>query len=220
MISEAEYGRMREDMVREQLIGRGISDAKVLAAFRKVPRHLFVEENLRKHAYADYPLPISLKQTISQPYIVALMTELLALKGGEMVLEVGTGSGYQAAILAEIAGFVYSVERFGELAADSTKTLKALGYKNFEIRVGDGTLGWEEHMPYDGIVVTAGAPDVPAPLAKQLADGGRLVIPVGGAFGQILTVVQRSNGSIKSEGICGCTFVPLVGEKGWAEGDF
>lgn len=220
MISEAEYARMREEMVHDQLIRRGISDPKTLTAFRKVPRHLFIREEMRSHAYSDYPVPIGFNQTISQPYMVALMTELLELKGGEKVLEIGTGSGYQLAILAEMAGSVYSVERFADLAETSKSILLSLGYKNFKIKIGDGTLGWEEESPYDAIVVTAGAPHIPKHLTDQLKDGGRLVMPVGGGLGQILIRGRKTANIMKTEDICPCTFVPLVGKEGWPSDGF
>jgi protein-L-isoaspartate(D-aspartate) O-methyltransferase len=161
-------------------------------------------------------MPIGSNQTISQPYMVALMTESLSLKGGESVLEIGTGSGYQAAILAQIAKDVYSVERFKELAAGAQRTLARLGYGNISIKVGDGTLGWPEHAPYDGIIVTAGSPGVPPSLVKQLKGGGRMLIPVGaGAFGQILTLVERVGNAVRTSEICACAFVPLIGKEGW-----
>jgi protein-L-isoaspartate(D-aspartate) O-methyltransferase len=206
---------MRCLMLDEQLIGRGISDEKVLAAFRKVLREKFVPQEYRKNSYDDYPIPIGEGQTISQPYMVALMTQSLGLKGQEKVLEVGTGSGYQTAILAEIAGEVYSIERIGQLAKEAEKILITSGYRNFKIKIEDGTLGWEEHAPYDGIVVTAGAPSIPQSLVKQLKDGGRLVIPVGGGFIQTLTIVEKNGGSVTSRGLCGCVFVPLIGKEGW-----
>lgn len=202
-------------MVEEQLIARGISNGKVLAAFRKVPRHEFVPDEFWESAYNDYPLPIGEAQTISQPYMVALMTESLGLEGGEKVLEVGTGSGYQLAILAEIAKEAYSVERFQDLAEHAKIILEKLAYRNIEIKVGDGTLGWEERAPYDGIIVTAGAPGIPESLIKQLKDKGRLVIPIGGGFGQVLTIVEKKGTSITTREVCGCVFVPLVGKEGW-----
>lgn len=208
---------MRKAMVEEQLIPRGISDARVLDAFRKVPRDKFVPEDYKDSAYNDYPLPIGNGQTISQPYIVALMTECLNPKEDDKILEIGTGSGYQMAILAEIAKEVYSVERFEELADRSGKVLDFLGYKNYKIKVGDGTLGWEEHSPYDGILVTAAAPRIPGSLTQQLKDGGRLVIPIGGPFGQALTIVEKKGASIKTKEVCGCVFVPLVGKEGWPD---
>jgi len=213
-----DFDRLRAAMVAEQLIPRNISDKKVLEAFRKVPRHEFVPEELRQSAYNDYPLPIGEDQTISQPYMVALMTECLRLKGMEKVLEVGTGSGYQAAILGGIAGEVYSVERFQDLSDKASRILSSLGYKNIHIKVGDGTLGWSEFAPYDGIIVTAGAPAIPESLVKQLKDGGSLVIPVAcGGFGQTLTLVERVGRTTRTSDICACTFVPLVGREGWAE---
>lgn len=205
----------REAMVARQLIPRGISDERVLAAFRNVPRHKFVPGASLRSAYDDHPLPIGEKQTISQPYMVALMTELLCLTGTETVLEIGTGSGYQAAILAELAAAVYSVERFSSLAEQAQKVITALGYKNVTIHTGDGTVGWQDHAPYDGIIVTAGAPDVPASLLKQLKDKGKLVIPVGGSFSQVLTVLERQGSKIARKEECGCVFVPLVGKEGW-----
>ena len=216
--TSVDFGKLKAAMVAEQLIPRNISDKAVLEACRRVPRHEFVPEKLRQSAYSDYPLPIGENQTISQPYMVALMTECLKLKGGEKVLEVGTGSGYQAAILGEIAGEVYSVERFKDLADNADRVLGLLGYKNIHIKVGDGTLGWSDFAPYDGIVVTAGAPSIPESLVKQLKDGGSLVIPVDrGGFGQVLTLVERIGQTTRTSDICACTFVPLVGKEGWAE---
>ncbi len=211
------FQEMRRLMVEGQLKGRGVSDEKVLAAFSKVPRERFVPEDYQQNAYDDYPIPIGNNQTISQPYMVALMTECLALKGEERILEIGTGSGYQMAILAEIAGEVYSVERIEELAKYAETVLSSIGYENCRIKVGDGTLGWEENSPYDGIIVTAGAPNVPKSLIEQLKDGGRLVIPVGGGFSQVLTVVEKKGKSITSRDICGCVFVPLIGKEGWSD---
>ena len=208
---------LRNGMVEDQLIPKGITDKKVLVAMRKVPRHLFTSGKSLENSYGDYPLPVGEGQTISQPFMVALMTQCLELKGGEKVLEIGTGSGYQAAILAEIVKEVYSVERFDGLAQKAQVILDGLGYKNIRIKVGDGTEGWDEFAPYDGIIVTAGAPSVPEPLVEQLAEGGRLVIPVGGAFGQELLLIRKNQGEITQEDICGCTFVPLVGKYGWQE---
>ncbi|MFH1753452.1 MAG: protein-L-isoaspartate(D-aspartate) O-methyltransferase [Candidatus Omnitrophota bacterium] len=209
------YDALRDRMVREQLLGRGITSSRVLRAFEKVERHEFVPANMRDTAYADHPLPIGDGQTISQPYMVALMTEQLELKGDEKVLEVGTGSGYQAAILAELATEVYSVERFPILADKAEEALKRLGYSNVRINIGDGTLGWKEHEPFDRIIVTAGAPRVPDSLISQLGDPGRLVIPIGGAFSQALTVVKKNEGGVSQEEVCGCVFVPLIGKEGW-----
>ncbi len=208
---------LRNRMVEEQLIPRGIMNEKVLAAIRKIPRHLFIPGKSLENAYGDYPLPVGEGQTISQPYMVALMTQCLELEGGEKVLEIGTGSGYQAAILAEIAKEVYSMERFGSLAQNARSFLEGLGYKNIKIKAGDGTEGWSEFAPYDGIIVTAGTPSIPEPLLEQLAEGGKMVIPVGGAFSQELILVRKTAGEISQEEICGCVFVPLVGKYGWKE---
>jgi len=202
-------------MVSEQLIPRGISDPAVLEAFGRVPRHSFVSPAFEDGAYADHPLPIGGGQTISQPYMVALMTECLRLGREDRVLEIGTGSGYQAAILAEICARVYTVERDAALLEASKEVLLRRGYANIEFKRGDGTLGWPEEAPYDGIVVTAGAPHVPRALKEQLAEGGRLVIPVGSMFSQMLVVVTRSGDEYISKNVCGCMFVPLVGEDGW-----
>lgn len=202
-------------MVREQLVPRGIIEENVLSVFRKVPRHEFVPESETGSAYGDYPLPIGEGQTISQPYMVAAMTELLDLKKSDKVLEIGTGSGYQAAILAELANEVYSVERVQPLADRARENLKKLGYTNVKIKVGDGTLGWGENAPYDAIVVTAGSPEVPKSLLEQLNEGGRLAIPVGGRYSQMLTKAQKIKGKIKVTNVCGCVFVPLIGSQGW-----
>ncbi len=210
-----DYQKLRRKMVETQLIPRGIHDELLLAAFSKVPRHRFVPRELFDSAYGDYPLPIGEGQTISQPFMVALMTEVLQLKGKERVLEVGTGSGYQAVILAEIVEEVYSVERFGPLTERARKVLDELGYNNVKVKVGDGTLGWEEFSPYDGIVVTAGAPRAPQSLVAQLKDGGRMVIPIGGGFSQMLTLIEKIGCKVSSHEICGCVFVPLIGEEGW-----
>jgi len=202
-------------MVEEQLIPRGISDERVLAAFRKVPRHLFVSPEHVDSAYNDHPLPIGNGQTISQPYMVALMTERLELKGGEKILEIGAGSGYQAAIIAEIASSVYTVERIELLAKKCESTLRQLGYKNVDVVTGDGTVGYKTASPYDGIIVTCGAPGVPSSLIEQLKVGGRLVIPVGSQFSQVLTVIRKKDGAVETDQICGCVFVPLIGKDGW-----
>ena len=204
-----------ETMIEVQLKRRGIDNERVLEAIRDIKRHLFVPENLRKEAYEDYPLPIGEDQTISQPYMVAIMTELLELRGGERVLEIGTGSGYQTAILAEIAEEVYSVERLESLALRAKKLLDKLGYLNIKIKVGDGSEGWEEFSPYDAILVTAGAPDVPEPLFKQLKEGGRLVIPIGGRFSQVLVRVRKIKGEKEVEEFFDCAFVPLIGKYGF-----
>lgn len=217
-MSEDTYAAARSYMVDSQLMPRGILDPRVLAAMRQVPRHRFIPPSLWDQAYNDYPLPIGGDQTISQPYIVALMTEILELKGPERVLEVGTGSGYQAAVLAELAAEVYSIDRISSLLAQAQKILDSLGYKNLHLKVGDGTLGWPEESPFDAILVTAGSPQVPRPLTEQLALGGRLVIPVGDRFSQTLTLVRRTKDGLKYEYHGGCRFVRLIGQHGWQEG--
>ena len=209
------YEKEREHMVESQLARRGIKDKRVLDAMRQVPRHLFVPKDTRGLAYCDGPLPIGQGQTISQPYIVALMTELLELTGQEKVLELGTGSGYQAAILSRLVGQVYSVERHAALAEQAEKVLAQLGYDNVVISVGDGTLGWPEHSPYEAIIVTAAAPDIPQPLMEQLADGGRLVAPVGSRWSQVLAKVKRQGETLVREHLTAVAFVPLVGKYGW-----
>jgi protein-L-isoaspartate(D-aspartate) O-methyltransferase len=207
----------RERMVQSQLITRGIRDQRVLAAMRKVPRHLFMEDALQGQAYGDYPVPIGEQQTISQPYMVALMTEALELKGPEKILEIGTGSGYQAAILAELVEQVYSIERFSSLAFRARRVLEELRYFNVRIRVGDGTLGWPEESPFDGIIVTAGAPAVPQPLLDQLTLGGKIIIPVGDQYSQNLTIGMKNQEGMKWDYLGGCRFVRLVGSYGWSE---
>jgi len=209
---------MRKKMVDSQLRSRGVRDERILRAMEKIPRHLFVEEGLRDQAYSDHPLPIGERQTISQPYMVALMTEALSLGGTEKVLEVGTGSGYQAAVLAELADRVFSIERIAKMADRARRILGALRYSNVLIKVGDGTYGWKDEAPFDGIIVTAGAPKVPETLVAQLAVGGRLVIPVGDRFTQTLfRVVRRSEdpGDVEKEDLGGCRFVDLIGDHGW-----
>jgi len=205
----------RRRMVEEQLRSRGIKDQRVLSAMAKVPRHLFVPPGLEGQAYSDRALPIDEGQTISQPYMVAIMTESLELGGGEKVLDVGTGSGYQTAILAELAGRVFSIERIAKLAEKAKRTLDSLGYKNVVVTVGDGTLGWKQFAPYDRIIVGAGSPAIPAPLVEQLADGGILVVPVGDSVTQQLKIVKKRGGSTTVSTSCACTFVPLVGKEGW-----
>ena len=206
----------RKRMVEAQIVSRGVKDHRLIEAMLKVPRHVFVEEAMAAQAYSDTPLPIGEKQTISQPYMVALMTELLELSGREKVLEIGTGSGYQAAILATLADRVYTVERIRSLALKARKALDSVGLLNVNIRISDGTVGWEEEAPFDAIVVTAGAPDVPEKLVEQLAPGGRLVIPVGNQFEQILVrVTRQGDGSLARENVTGCRFVKLVGRYGW-----
>lgn len=206
----------RERMVEKDIIPRGVKDQRVLDAMIKVPRHLFVGTTQRMSAYEDHPLPIGEGQTISQPFMVALMTEALMLKGGESVLEIGTGTGYQTAILAELASRVYTVERVPSLTGKARTVLDSLGYKNVLVKLSDGTLGWQEYAPYDRILVTAGAPSVPQPLLEQLAPGGILVIPVGSnSIQELLRVRKRDNGSTREEKLGGCVFVRLVGKHGW-----
>lgn len=212
-----DYAALRKAMVDEQLAGRGIRTPQVLNAFLKVERHKFIPPESGSSSYADFPVPIGENQTISQPYIVALMTDSLKLSGKEKVLEIGTGSGYQTAILAELASEVYSIERFENLANKAQTVLEGLGYKNIKIRVGDGTLGWPEESPFDRIIVTAAAPKIPAPFIEQLADKGKLILPLGNSFSQILTLVEKINGKLKASDICGCVFVPLIGENAWPE---
>ncbi|MBI4246947.1 MAG: protein-L-isoaspartate(D-aspartate) O-methyltransferase [Candidatus Rokubacteria bacterium] len=202
-------------MVEEQLARRGIADARVLAAMHRVPRHLFVEEALRDRAYGDHPLPIGEQQTISQPYIVALMTSLLELRGPEKVLEIGAGSGYQTAVLAELTRRVCSIERLPVLATRARALLERLGYTNVWIRVGSGTLGWPDEAPFDRILVAAAGPDVPPPLFEQLAAGGRLVLPIGDALRQTLTLVENVGGEQRRRDCGECTFVKLVGKYAW-----
>ena len=202
-------------MVEEQLIPRGIHDPKTLDAMRKVPRHLFVEDALRNQAYGDFPLPIGRGQTISQPYIVALMTQALGLKGHEKVLEIGTGSGYQAAILAQICEKVYTVERVDSLLVQARKIFDQLHYLNILTKLDDGTNGWPEYGLYDAIIVTAGGPKVPEPLLDQLADPGILVIPVGDRGMQNLQLVTKKEGNITEKTIEYVRFVNLIGSHGW-----
>jgi protein-L-isoaspartate(D-aspartate) O-methyltransferase len=209
------YAQARNNMVNTQLMPRGISDPRVLAAMRQVPRHRFVPPALWDQAYNDYPLPIGEEQTISQPYIVALMTEILEPQDSDRVLEVGVGSGYQAAVLAELVAQVFTMDRVGPLATRAQEVLKSMGYRNIEVRFGDGTLGWPEEAPFDGIMVTAAAPQVPRPLTEQLALGGRLVIPVGDRYSQTLTLVRRTKEGLKFAYHGGCRFVPLIGQYGW-----
>ena len=212
-----DYRIARKRMVQTQLIPRGIKDRRVLEVMGKVPRDRFVEEALVGEAYNDHPLPIGHKQTISQPYIVALMTEALELTGKENTLEIGTGSGYQTAILAELSTKVYTVERIRDLMVQARKILAELGYNNVLFKAYDGTLGWEEYGPYDAIIVTAGAPKIPKPLTDQLADGGRLIIPVGNRFSQDLIKVTKKGGNLIQKDLGGCRFVDLVGVHGWKD---
>jgi protein-L-isoaspartate(D-aspartate) O-methyltransferase len=210
--AEDRWTALRERMVREQIEPRAIRDAKTLAALRKVPRHLFVPGEVSHLAYEDYPLPIGEGQTISQPYIVAYMTEALRLRGGEKVLEIGTGSGYQAAILAEIAAEVYSIEIVTSLAASAAERLAALGFTNVRVRAGDGYRGWPEAAPFDGILVTAAPDHVPQPLVDELKPGGRLVIPVGADSQELRVLVKRADGGLDEERSLPVRFVPMTGE--------
>jgi protein-L-isoaspartate(D-aspartate) O-methyltransferase len=211
------FERQREEMVRTQVEARGITDPMVLAAFSRVPRHLFVSEALHDQAYGDFPLPIGEQQTISQPYIVAEMTQALELRAEDRVLEIGTGSGYQAAILAEIVFRVYTVERIRSLFLKSRKLFDQLRYHNILMKYSDGTLGWMDESPFDAIMVTAGAPEIPETLVKQLDIGGRLVMPVGDRHSQELIKIYRDEDGIHSKNLGGCRFVKLVGEHGWGE---
>jgi protein-L-isoaspartate(D-aspartate) O-methyltransferase len=211
------YERQREEMVRHQIEARGIKDPIVLSAFRSVPRHLFVSEALRDQAYGDYPLPIGEQQTISQPYIVAEMTQALELRKDDRVLEIGTGSGYQAAILAEVVYRVYTIERIRSLYIQARKLLDKLHYHNIVMRCSDGTAGWKDESPFDAIIVTAGAPHVPEKLLEQLAEGGRMVVPVGNQHSQDLIKVVKDKKGIHKSNLGGCRFVKLIGEQGWKE---
>ena len=214
-MDEHNFELMRDRMVRNQLKGRHIHDPQTLRAMGRVPRHAFVPEDFRARAYDDCPLPIGEGQTISQPYMVALMTQALKLTGEERVLEIGTGSGYQTAILAEIAASVYSMERIPLLALRAQEIIKDLGYGNVTITAGDGTLGDPDHAPFEGIIVTAGSPGIPLSLKEQLSQGGRLVIPVGSRGFQELTRITRVGSSFLTENLGGCVFVPLIGLEGW-----
>ncbi len=204
-------------MVEEQIVPRGVKDPRVIAAMRKVPRHEFMPEALRERAYGDHAMPIGEGQTISQPYMVAVMTEMLELKGTERVLEIGTGSGYQAAVLAELSEKVFTVERVKPLADKARATLDRLGYRNVAMKIFDGTYGWKDMGPFDAIVVTAASPDVPQPLVEQLKEGGRLVIPVGERFSQVLVKIEKTATGITSRSDIPCVFVPLIGNHGWKE---
>jgi protein-L-isoaspartate(D-aspartate) O-methyltransferase len=214
---EQKLDALREEMVEYQIKKRGVEDERVLDAIRSVPRHEFTPELPPASAYEDRPLPIGEDQTISQPYIVAVMTEALNVEPGHRVLEIGTGSGYQAAVLAEIADRVFTIERLESLQEKARGTLTSLGYDNISFRTGDGTLGWEEHAPYDRIIVTAGAPEIPEPLVDQLRDdGGILVIPAGSGLQQELIRVRMQDGTPQRENLGACAFVKLIGEEGWS----
>jgi protein-L-isoaspartate(D-aspartate) O-methyltransferase len=210
------YKYLRERMVELQLKGRDITDEQVLQAFLQIERHRFVEESLWDRAYDDCPLPIGKNQTISQPYIVALMTQALELKGIEKILEIGTGSGYQTVILARLASQVFTIERHFELAKSARAIFDTMGIQNIVLRIGDGTIGWQEFAPYNGIIVTAAAPKLPQSLAEQVALGGKLVIPIGEDFGQTLYVFTKRETSFDKKFLCPCSFVPLIGIEGWS----
>ncbi|PIE70132.1 MAG: protein-L-isoaspartate O-methyltransferase [Deltaproteobacteria bacterium] len=214
----AKYERLRLAMVKKQLEGRGIRDPRVLDAMRQVPRHLFVSEALQDQTYGDYPLPIGEGQTISQPHIVAEMTQSLKLHSDDRVLELGTGSGYQAAILSRIVAKVYTIERIRSLFQNARRLFDRLQYHNIVTRYSDGTSGWKEEAPFDAIMVTAGAREIPAPIIDQLAMGGRLVAPVGGRHAQELLVLTKTPDGVQIENLGGCRFVKLIGEHGgWRE---
>lgn len=204
-------------MVQEQIVARGIEDARVIAALRKIPRHLFVDPGIVNRAYSDSALPIGEKQTLSQPYMAAHMTAALRLTGREKALEIGTGSGYQTALLAELCFNVFSVEKLRSLSRKARKLLDHLGYQNIALHVGDGTIGWSEHAPYDAILIAAAAPAAPKPLLDQLASGGRLVIPVGDEQGQTLLRVTRDDDNFNEEPLGECKFVKLLGKYGWPD---
>jgi len=216
-IEPVKYKRQRKEMVKNQVEARGVSDPEVLAALLKVPRHRFVSEALMDRAYGDYPLPIGEQQTISQPFIVAEMTQALQLTGEDRVLEIGTGSGYQAAILAEIAFRVYTIERIYSLYVNARQLFDQLRYHNILTRYSDGTSGWADESPFDAIIVTAGAPKIPDFLVNQLTPGGRLVIPVGNRYSQELIKIVKEEKGIHQTNLGGCRFVKLVGEQGWKE---
>ena len=211
-----DYSIARRRMVEQQIIARKVEDPRVIDAMLQVPRHLFVEPGLQSHAYSDASLPIGERQTLSQPYMVAAMTAALELRGGERILEIGTGSGYQTAILSLLAKRVYSIERISLLAGRARKVLDQLCLSNINIKVADGTIGWQDQAPFDGILVAAGAPDIPNEYLAQLETGGRLVLPVGDRHQQILMRVTRlEDGTLKREQLMGCRFVPLIGEQAW-----
>jgi protein-L-isoaspartate(D-aspartate) O-methyltransferase len=212
-----DYRHARERMIKNQLIPRGITDKRVLQAMAKVHRHVFIEEAIAGEAYSDHPLPIGQKQTISQPYIVALMTQILKLNGTEKVLEIGTGSGYQTAILAELAEKVYTIERIRPLMEKARYLLNSMDYTNILFKYFDGTLGWQQYAPFDAIIVTAGAPQIPENLIDQLAEGGRMVVPVGGKTNQELLEIIKTKNSYRTVKHGGCRFVDLIGAHGWQE---
>lgn len=212
-----QYAGQRRKMIEEQLINRGIKDTKVLAAMNSVPRHFFVQESFHHKAYGDHPLPIGGSQTISQPYIVGAMTEALQLQGHERVLEIGTGSGYQTAVLAEIADKVFTIERIKSIAKTAKTQLDQLGYANILYKIFDGTYGWRDQSPYDAILITAAGPDIPKTLIEQVIDGGRIVAPVGEQGAQTLSVLTKVGSGTRIKKLTGCSFVPLIGKYGWPE---
>jgi protein-L-isoaspartate(D-aspartate) O-methyltransferase len=212
-----DFAWTRERMVQEQIVARGIDDVRVIAALRKIPRHLFVDPGIVNRAYHDSALPIGEKQTLSQPFMAAHMTAALRLTGSEKALEIGTGSGYQTALLAELCFNVFSVEKLRTLSRKARKLLDHLGYQNIALHVGDGTIGWSEHAPYDAILVAAAAPSAPKPLLEQLAPAGRLVIPVGDEQAQTLLRVTRTGSGFKEEQLGECKFVKLLGKYGWPD---
>jgi len=217
MLESEEYSPQRSEMIEKQLRRRGIQDAAVLAAMTDVPRHEFVADELRSHAYEDVPLPIGGGQTISQPYIVAAMTAALRLQPGERVLEIGTGCGYQAAVLSRLAKEVFTIERRPELALAASEKLAQLGYRNVHVHCGDGTLGLPEFAPFDAILVAAAAPAVPKPLLSQLSVRGRMIIPIGDTQNQELRLVEKHGDAFSTKMLEGCRFVPLLGYHGWQE---
>jgi protein-L-isoaspartate(D-aspartate) O-methyltransferase len=210
-----QFSTSRLKMVKEQLITRGIKDERLLAAMRKIPRHLFVPEALRSRAYGDHPLPIGEGQTISQPYVIALMVEALELQGTEKILEIGTGSGYQTAILAELAEKVYSIERIKFLALKARELIEKLGYINILIRIADGSYGWREEGPFDRIIVSAASPSIPDPLLGQLKDGGIMIVPLGNENSQTLVKVKKEGNKKRISTLSSCFFVKMIGQYGW-----
>ena len=217
MFKRLDADKLRQEMVDKQLISRGISDKRVLEVFRSIPRHEFVPPEYRKSSYGDFPLPIGEDQTISQPYMAALMTQALEINNTDKILEIGTGSGYQAAILASLTKDIYSIERKDLLAKKAENTLRELGFINLKIKIGDGSLGWEEFELYDKIIVTAASPSLPEPLKEQLSNNGKIVIPISAEFGQVLTLFTKKGKEFDKEEICDCAFVPLIGQYGYEE---
>jgi protein-L-isoaspartate(D-aspartate) O-methyltransferase len=216
-MKEYDFEKLKEDMISTQIVKRGITDERIIDALRNVPRHLFVPHNKLEYAYQDSPLPIGCGQTISQPYIVALMTELVDVKPGMRILEIGTGSGYQSAILCYLGGEVYTIERIQSLAKRAQEIFSSLGYR-IKVKVGDGTLGWQEYAPYDRIIVTAATPQISPYWRNQLKIGGKIIVPLGGPFHQDLTVIEKfPEEKFEEKRICGCIFVPLIGEYGYKE---